>query len=156
MVPFSEMLQGMESLSYRNKRLQLRRVSLRADLLVQRSKTSGVNLAQILQADFVLYLRGCFEMLLNKTDQPWLSRIWWWPETLLYSERHGGRLEIFARGESREYFNRIKCLFDIKGKEDFLPLFTAYKEQQLHIPKFEWHSISPIELLGYEQLATRP
>ncbi len=154
MVAFPIMKQGMRSLGDRNKRLNLNRLSLSADLLEQRSRATGIPFSEIMQADFTLYMRGCFEILKCHPDErPFL---WWWPETLIYSQRHYGSFEIFARAESREYFDRIKCLFDIQKKEDFEQIFQAYKDQKLHTPKWNFHFVNPGELLGYERMATRP
>jgi hypothetical protein len=154
MVSFSEICESMRSLSYRNKRLDLRRISLRADLLNQRARATGIHFSEIMQADFVLYVRGCFDALRYQTEQTWIHQ--WWPETLLYSDRHRGPFEIFARAESKEYFYKIKRLFEIEEKEDFQQVFQAYKEQKLSIPRGEWYSVNPATLLGYERLATRP
>jgi hypothetical protein len=41
----------------RNQRLALRRTSVRADMLNQRSKGAVVNFEELMQADFVLFLR---------------------------------------------------------------------------------------------------
>jgi hypothetical protein len=71
-------------------------------------------------------------------------------------ERHGGAFEIFARAESKGYFNRIKCLFDISAKADLEPVLKAFQEEKLRVPRWEWSSFNPAALLGYEQLATRP
>ena len=70
----------IKSLAIRNQRLQLRRLSLHADLLEQRSRSSGVSFKELMQADFVLYLRGALNALRKKTQQ-------WWPETLIFAER---------------------------------------------------------------------
>lgn len=156
MLAFSEMHETMKSLEYRNQRLELRRLSLRADLLEQRAKTSGIAFSEIMQADFVLYMRDCFDTLRYQTDRRWFGQSWW-PVTLLYVGRHRDAFEIFARAESREYFNRIKCLFDIENKDEFLPVFQAYKDKQLYVPTGDiLNSVNPVVLLGYDQLATRP
>ncbi|GAH22786.1 unnamed protein product, partial [marine sediment metagenome] len=63
---------------------------------------------------------------------------------------------IFARGQSKEYFDRLKCLFDIQAKTDFEPLLQAIQEEKLPVPKWKGTSLNPAALLGYEQLATRP
>jgi len=52
---FGIIQQHMESLLYRSKRLQLNRISLRADMLEQRSHASGVEVFGVMQADFVLF-----------------------------------------------------------------------------------------------------
>jgi hypothetical protein len=150
MVPFSRFREHMSSLDHRNKRLELRRVSLRADLLEQRSKASGIPFRQLMQADFTLYIRDCINALEYDTYQSW------WPETLLYVGRTRVTFEIFARSQSKEYFNRLKCLFDVNEKKDFEPLLQAIKEEKLRVPSWNWTSFNPAMLMGYEQIETRP
>jgi hypothetical protein len=150
MVPFSLFRHHLRSLEHRNKRLGLRRLSLHADLIEQRSKTSGLTFRQLMQADFTLYIRDCLDCIRGDTCQDW------WPETLLYIERHSGAFEMFARAQSNQYFQRIKGIFDIENKNDFGPLFNLYKEKKLIIPSWEFTSFSPESLLGYEKLASRP
>jgi hypothetical protein len=149
MVPFTIFRQSITSLQHRNERLELRRLSLRADLLEQRSKTSGITFRQVMQSDFILFIRDCFDAMKNKTGQHWS------PETLLYIEYHSGTFEIFARAQSKEYFDRVKCIFDIEDKKDFIPLFEASKRNELRIPSWEFTSFDPETLLGFEKLATR-
>lgn len=149
MVPFTIFRQGITSLQDRNKRLELRRLSLRADLLEQRSKTSGITFRQVMQSDFILFIRDCFDAMNNKAGQHW------WPETLLYIEYHSGTFEIFARAQCKEYFDRVKCIFDIEDKKDFIPLFEASKRNELRIPLWEFTPFDPEMLLGFEKLATR-
>lgn len=149
-ISFADIRHYMRSFEYRNNRLKSRRISLRADLLEQRSRASGLPFRLLLQADFVLFMRDCIDCLRNNTSPSW------WPETLLYAEKHGGAFEIFARAESKEYFNRIKCLFDISAKADLEPVLKAFQEEKLRVPRWEWSLFNPTALLGYEQLATRP
>jgi len=150
MVPFTVFRSYMRSLEYRNKRLNLKRLSLRADLLEQRSKTSGIVFRQIMQSDFILFIRSCFDTINNET-------YWGWhPETLAYIERHSSTFEIFARAQSKEYFDRVKCIFDIEDKQDFIPLFEAFKKNKLELPRWQFTSFNPEMLLGFERLATRP
>ena len=152
MVPFTVFMSYMRSLKYRNERLNLRRVSLRADLLEQRSKASGIAFRQIMQSDFILFIRSCFDTINNETYRSW----GWHPETLVYIERHSGTFEIFARAQSKEYFDRVKCIFDIEDKKDFIPLFEAFKKNQLEMPRWQFTSFNPEMLLGFERIATRP
>jgi len=93
MVPFTVFCQPLRSLAYRNDRLKLRRLFLRADLIQQRSKSSGMSFDQIMQTDFILFLRDCVDCLKSKRYQAW------WPETLVYAENRYGPFEIFARGQ---------------------------------------------------------
>lgn len=149
MVPYTIFKNYLNSLEHRNKRLNLKRVSLRADLLEQRSKTSGIAFRQILQSDFILFIRASFDAMNNGGYQGW------WPETLLYNGRYNGTFEIFARSESKEYFDRIKGIFDIVDKKDFIPLFEAFRENKIEIPRWDFTSFNPGVLLGFERLATK-
>ena len=150
MVPFTIFYNSIISLDNRNKRLNLRRLSLRADLLEQRSKTSGIAFKQIMQSDFILFVRNCFDVINNEVYQDW------WPETLVYIERHNGTFEVFARAQSNEYFDRIKCMFDIEDKNEFVPLFDSFREDKLRIPRWDFTTINPEVLMGFESLAIRP
>lgn len=147
MVPFSIIRQYMKSLENRNKRLSLRRYSLRADLLVQRVKGTGIAEKQLIQADFILFIRGSLNVLRYGAMR-------WYPETLLYSDSR--TLEVFARAQSKVYFDKIKCLFDIESKEDLKPLLKAFDDGSVQLPVWEFESFSPTALLGYQQLAMKP
>lgn len=148
-VPFSIFNESTDSLRHRNSRLKLDRVSVRADLLKQRSTASGIPFQQLIQADFVLYLRSCFDSLRNMGHN-------WWPETLVYSERHAGAFKIFVRARSKEYFERIKRLFDIGDRKDIDVLVEAYTAGKLDVPKFAGNRLRLDRLMGYEFLATTP
>jgi len=58
MVSFTIFSQYMKSLKYRNKRLNLRRLSLRANFLKKRCQTIGIDFRYLMQADFVLFIRA--------------------------------------------------------------------------------------------------
>jgi len=150
MVPYTIFKTYMNSLEHRNKRLNLRRLSLRADILEQRSKTSGIAFRQIMQSDFILFIRASFDAINNNASQGW------WPETMLYIERHSRTFEIFSRSQSKEYFDRVKCIFDIGDKNDFIPLFEAFREGKLSLPYWQFTTLNPEILLGFEGLATKP
>lgn len=149
MESFTIFFKNTYSLGRRNERLNLRRTSLRADLLKQRSKTSGIKFMQLMQSDFILFIRDCFDVIKYQQCQNWQ------PITLLYFERYNGTLEIFARAQSKEYFRKIKCIFDIEGKNSFVSLFEAFKKKELTRPSWEFYSVNPEILLGFERLETR-
>jgi len=102
-----------------------------------------------MQADFTLYIRDCLDTMREEN-----RRQRWWPETLLYL--HGQRpFEVFARAQSRQYFDEMKILFDIKDKSELEPMFQAMREQKLRIPRWEFESFDPGLLLGYTRLASK-
>lgn len=134
------------SLDNRNRRLNLRRLCLRADLIESRSKSSGIDFRYILQGDFVLYLRS----ELDKID----AYNKWFPITLVYVSRVPQAFEVFARSISKRYFNRVKCLLNVEKPDDLRELLESYETNPELLPRWEFNRINPAKLLGYEQLAT--
>jgi hypothetical protein len=148
MVGFHVFNQHVSSLEHRNKRLGLRKLSLRAVLLQERAKGTGLEFRQLLQADFVLFIRDN----LQRPNESWN----WWPETLLYVGHYARALEIFARSKSVNYFKRAKVLLGVGSKEELVPLLSAFAEGRRRVPRWEMTSFNPAGLLGFEELATVP
>lgn len=148
MAPFSYIRRYMESLDFRNKRIQARRLSLRADLLHERCNGLPVKFLALMQADFVLFLRSSIE----STDR--YRR--WWPETLMYADRHGGAFEIFARSRSKSYFDRMKVVLGIRSKSDLDPLFIRFQQEPNDLPRWQFDRLDPVKLSGYKELESRP
>lgn len=147
MVSFIVFRKYMKSLEHRNKRLELNRLSVRADMLEQRSKSSGVEFRHLMQADFVIFMRAEIE---SKDDYSC-----WWPETLLYVGRFHSSFEIFARSVSKKYFDKVKCLLAIDNPEDIAGLLESYESDRQKLPRWQFDSFNPRVLLGFEQLAKK-
>lgn len=147
MVGFNVFREYMKSLDHRNTRLELNRLSVRADMLEQRSKGSGVEFRHLMQADFVIFMRAEIE------SEDYYSK--WWPETLLYVGRFHSAFEIFARSVSKKYFNKVKCLLNIEKPDDLNDLLESYKTDKQKLPRWQFDSFSPSILLGVEQLAKK-
>jgi TIR domain len=93
MRPFIDFCQSVRILHYRNKRLKLNRLSLQADFLKERSKSSGLDFSYLMTADLVLWLRGV-QWIRSQTRR--LRS--WWPDTLVFvSFRPGPPFEMFAQ-----------------------------------------------------------
>ena len=153
MVPFTILGQYMKSLDYRNTRLKLNRRSIRADLLIQRSKISSMRELHLMQADLVLFLRDAFESMRSESRYQK-----WWPGTLLYLTEYGSSFEIFARAQSIDYFNKLKHAFDIERKEDFIPLLEAIHDKKLSWFSHEFllHVPEVSKLIVFDTMATLP
>lgn len=74
MVSFGYLRQNVRLLDIRNQRLESRRLSLHADMLEKRSHDSGVPFRQIMQADFLLFIRDSLDCL--TAENGWQE---WWP-----------------------------------------------------------------------------
>lgn len=148
MVDSAVFWERIQSLRHRNVRLDLRRQSVRADLLKQRCIGVGIEFRHLMQADFVAFMRGEIAVKNDHTS--------WWPETLLYLGGSHGPFEIFARSKSMKYFNLVKGLLNINSPADLRPLLDSYVDGKRQLPKWQFDSINPAKLLGYDQLATQP
>jgi|SaaInl8_200m_RNA_FD_contig_51_87747_length_1719_multi_3_in_0_out_0_1 hypothetical protein len=147
MIGYEIFREYLRSLDHRNTRLKLRRLSLHADLLEQRSKNSGIEFRYLMQADFILFMRAEIQ------QADYYSR--WYPDTLLYVGRFHSAFEIFARASSKSYFDKMKCVLSIDKPSDLDELMEAYKTNRERLPQWDFESFSPSVLLGYEQLSTR-
>ena len=136
----------LDSLENRKRRLKLNRKSIHADLIKEFSSGTGISFAQLMQADFVLFLADCVRALNdNERGQEW------WPETLVYRGYGSNAFEIFARAESSEFFNRLKCCLGVQTKTDFEPLIEAFNTNKLGAS-----NANPVASLNYENMCSRP
>jgi hypothetical protein len=151
MQQFGIIYQYVESLEQRKRRLQLNRISLRADMLEQRSHTSGLPLPGLMQADFLLFLFNSITALRDNRN------IRWWPETLLYYRDYSPPFEIFARAESLRFFNKICPLIAVKSKAELGEGFKLFQNPELRLPHWDiFHSVSLETATNFEKLASKP
>ena len=136
----------LRSLETRKRRLGLERLSLRADLLEQRSKTSGIQFEHLMQADFVCFLRA------ELTSSDHYSE--WWPETLVYVTHQHNAFELFARSASKAYLIRTLKLLGVTDISAISSKLSEYASNPQSIPRWDWDSINVSSLLGFEQLGT--
>lgn len=133
--------QGIKSLEYRKKRLELNRISLVADLFVQRAEGKKYN-KTILDADLLLfYLQFIYNEALN-----W----YWFPSTYIFSTYR--KIDILQRLASKRFFNRVQPLFGISSdqlkakffefKNDYL---RGYNNSLERIPSLRFH-INPNDI----------
>lgn len=149
MADFTVFNDYLDSLEHRNRRLSLRRLSLHADLLEQRSHGSLVPFRNLMQADFVLYLRHLLD------DANHQRR--WRPLTLIYAGRMGAQpFEIFARAESAKYFQKLEPVLGIKGKASLDNLMTEFRDGKREAPRWQFDSFDPLALANWAKLATIP
>ncbi len=145
MVDFGRLKWHVVSLEeQRNKRLQLGRASIHADFLRERCKGLGLSFGEIIQADFILFLRSC------------KNRSFWWPRTLLFTWRASAPFEIFARSKSSAYFSRVKTLLGIDSKDDLASLIEDFRTGRQDLPSWNYHRLDVPTLLGFDQIATAP
>ena len=136
----------MQSLERRNKRLELRRLSLRADILERRNKSSGIPFSSVMQADFICFMRAALD------DPSGYDR--WWPETLLYSLHSYGAFEVFARAVSKTYLNKVLALLGVPSLE---PVKAMLEDSTVKrsLPRWDYQSFNPSVLMAFDNLGTK-
>jgi hypothetical protein len=149
MADFTVFNEYLNSLEHRNQRLGLRRLSLHADLIQQRSHASGMPFEDIMQADFVLFLRQ------HLRGQSGMRH--WSPVTLLYVGRLRQRpFEIFARAQSRRHFERIKVVLGTSEKSEFDTIMTEFAEGRRDVPRWQFEFVDPLVLANWTELCKAP
>ncbi|WP_418604133.1 toll/interleukin-1 receptor domain-containing protein [Hwangdonia sp.] len=103
--------QYSESLDkYRNNRLELRRLSVTADLIKQRADISPYGFEKIKESDALLYYVG----IMRNKEESW-SWLRWFPQTSVYRVH---RLPVLEKMASMRHFEKIKTIFDISTIEE--------------------------------------
>jgi hypothetical protein len=139
----------LESLEFRNGRLKLGRLSLEADILRERAKASGVSFDELMQADFLLFIRDAADALkAGKHNR-------WYPNSLVFSTRRAHPFEMFARAQSRRYFETIKGVLGVKDKPNLETLVQAFGSS-LYLPRWQFDQLEPQVLIGVDRIATLP
>ena len=103
--------------AFEQKERDLRKASLRADLLEKRSHASGLKFVTLMMADFVLFLRSA---LIDDTYSAWH------PETLIYTYNQREPFELFARAESRAYFKRMSPAVGFGSRAELEQLIATF------------------------------
>lgn len=147
-VGFQAFMTYAESFVRRNQRLRLNKKTLRATLLEERSHSSGFAFRDIMQADFLLFIRNQIV--------PHSSDLFWYPETLVYCSWRSSPFEIFARSSSKKYFEKVLPLLGAESKTLLDQGIAGLNDDKGVIPRWEGQSFSPRALMGYEKLSTTP
>lgn len=139
MVALDVIGQHLGSLDDRNRRLKLQRFSLHADLLKDRSTSSGVALTSLAQADIVIFL----EMSRRRKI--------WWPETSMFFTRGNITLPVFARASSKAQFEKIRPIIGNETMDVFKARVLGMAETA---PRYGWEKLPVVSLVNIEQLCT--
>jgi hypothetical protein len=137
--PYGVMARNADSMARRIQRLGLRRASLVADLLLERTAGSSLSREDVIQADFFLYLKSML-----RGDR-------WHPTTYVYAGTLHKAIEIFARATSKAYWQKVASLLGVDDDEKFKTDMVKMREYG------EGFDSVSIELLtNVQHLATRP
>lgn len=146
MIKFSAFRNYLYSLEYRKERLKLNRASLSSDLIKERVEGTGIKFEQLMQADFILFLRSSIDRI-NKDDYSLL----WWPDTLVYATNRYKPFELFARAQSKDYILKLNILFNIDSKDKFNELAENIIKNDL-VPKWNYYPVGIKVLMNLDKL----
>lgn len=132
----------------RKQQFKLNRISLVADMIRDRAGGSGTVFNNIMQVDFLLFVRSDLT-----GDDPYNR---WYPDTLVFSEYRENGFELFQRSRSAQYFETIRPLLGGATKEDLGKLLEAYKGDRSALPRGGFSTIQPASLMGFDNLCTLP
>jgi hypothetical protein len=120
----------LKSLESRNARLNLNRTSLHADLLEKQYRDKTLNFNDIMQADFVLYLRDALSIV---DSGEYLS---WYPVTLVYSGRRNRPFDVFARSESKKFFAKFMSVLAANSVAEFKTKIVEIVKARERLPQY--------------------
>lgn len=108
--------------------------SYSAEKMIRRS-TEKYNKRMLTQTDLFLYYISAL-----KADEQY----YWFPRSYVYAV--DTKLDIFVRLESKRYFEKVKCLFNVETKDELIDLFSKFKNPyQIGYP----HSLDTIPDILY-------
>lgn len=138
-IPLSVLSPHLGALELRNSRLNLRRLSLHADLLKQRAAGAPISFTSLAQADIVMFLE-----MRRKGEH-------WWPHTGVHLTRSYLTLPIFARASSTAYFERLRPIIGHDSVEGFRARVTQLDDSGL---RWDWDRLSLKQLTNIDELCT--
>lgn len=133
----------------RNKRLNLRRISLTADLIKQRANRKDINFDHIIETDLILYYITELER----------NNFSWFPRCSVYNSRFSNNIELFERMISSQHFNKIKILFKVNNFDELkkkMSVYLEHIEEGGHKYSNQWdYDIMPLEqVINLEKIST--
>lgn len=145
---FNHYPQSLEEI--RNKRLNLRRISITADLIKERATRVDINFEQIKQTDLILYVITA----INNH-----GREIWFPRTSVYRSRFGENIELFEKMISSSHFERMKFLFKISSKTELAQKLEIYNKaleegKTRRIGTWDYHIPKISEVINIGNIAT--
>ena len=101
----------------------------------------------IFQTSFLCQLYEECTQPLEKSTDDFIAHLWGKGEA---------PFEIYARAKSTQYFENLKCLFDIESKDELIPLVQTFQEKPDQLFPNALFFFNPTALLGYKDMATTP
>lgn len=146
---FVEFRPYIESLDkIRNIRLNLRRLSITADLIKQRADISMYDFDKLKETDILLYYIG----LMRKDVANSFTSSNWFPLTSVYDTYN---IRIIDKLVSNRYFNKIKYMFNVTTKDELENRVKYVLENNLdNTSRFDYNIPYMVRIFDFEKIAT--
>ncbi|MDX6304233.1 MAG: hypothetical protein QOI77_1202, partial [Blastocatellia bacterium] len=115
-------------------------------LLRERASNGDITFQELMEADFLLYLRS----LVNSS-----SFFYWFPSTVLAS-RYGSAFKIFGRAESHSQFETLKTVLGVASKEELVELVVSRNKASGYGVGYALRSDNVKRMINFDKLGTRP
>lgn len=134
----------MHALEARNRSLKLNRQSLAADILKKRCELTPVRFEQLMQADFICYVR-------NQLQAQGSGRVWW-PHTLVFA--------LFGLRKPFDFFHRIRTEADVSdalhlvgamSREDVGVFLNRLSAGFIAVPRWDGETFDVSELTAFSK-----
>lgn len=134
----------------RKNRLQLNRISVHADLIVDIiSKCGSIKLDEFMEADFTLYLRNIVGNGLG------LFADEWYPTSCLYAASSAGSFPSFARGSSLKFYDRFKIMIFDCPPDEIRRQLEDYRTGKKKSVRFNYNHLPVYSLSNAQNLGTQ-
>ena len=132
----------------RKRRLNLNRLSVHADYILDTLNHSRVTISDIMEADFTLYLRS---LLAESGPVNFPS---WYPLSLIWAMRSYGVFPTFVRAASTDFYNRLKVLFGNLTADDLRSRLEPFVSGQKQVIQVDYSRLDIKRLANLDALAT--
>ena len=136
---------NIESFYYASKKNQ--RISFTADRLIANANYTRINLTDLMQADFILFILS--EILLTPKYFNWS------PKTGVYIASRQPKFELFLRSESESFFNNFKICLGINSLEELKKLAEQFHSRERSYPEYFTESLYPPSYMNINNLCMR-
>ena len=123
------------------------RISYTADQIVTNAKNRKISLTQLMQTDFIFFLRS--EILLTP------KYLRWNPLTGVFIASRQPKFELFLRSESKSFFEKFKVCLGVKSLEELKSLASEYHNSKRDYPSYFADTLFPPTFMNLDNLCTR-
>lgn len=146
---YNHFRQYIKSFKFRSTRTNTKEGFIHGNLLKTQSEGSGITYRKLMETDFILYLRSCYDS--SKSQE----RLFWYPVSLVFARRlFHTSFELFTRSKSKTFFKEFKIVLGISSKEELEKVIELINSDELLNPKFDYFPLDVSTLSNISNIST--